>query len=184
MPYVDVDRAIVAGASYGGYMVNWIAGQPLGKRFKAIISHDGIFSMYNMLSADATETLIDDLQGTLWDKKENWDRHDPAQYTQNWSTPMLVIHSDGDYRCPITEGLAVYNVCQLRGIESRFLNFPDENHWVLKHENSLQWNMTVLGWANKYAHVKGKVELKPPLSDPKSRASRKKSKCISKIGAS
>jgi len=184
MPYVDVDRAIVAGASYGGYMVNWIAGQPLGKRFKAIISHDGIFSMYNMLSADATETLIDDLQGTLWDKKENWDRHDPAQYTQNWSTPMLVIHSDGDYRCPITEGLAVYNVCQLRGIESRFLNFPDENHWVLKHENSLQWNMTVLGWANKYAHVKGKVELKPPLSDPISRASRKKSKCISKIGAS
>jgi len=86
---------------------------------------------------------------------------------------MLFIHSDNDFRCPITEGLAGYNVCQLKGIPSRFLNFPDENHFVLKRENSLKWYKTVLGWANKYAGVDGMVELEPPVTEPRARAFRK-----------
>ena len=83
---------------------------------------------------------------------------------QNWNTPMLIIHSDTDYRCPITEGLAAFNVCQMRGVPSRFLNFPDENHFVLKKPNSLQWYHSVLGWINHYAGVEGTVELKPALT--------------------
>lgn len=77
---------------------------------------------------------------------------------------MLVIHSDNDYRCPITEGLAVYNVCKARGVRARFLNFPDENHFVTKRENSLQWYRSILGWINEYTGIKGTVELKPALT--------------------
>ena len=165
MEYVDTDRAVALGGSYGGYMMNWIAGQPLARRLKALVCHDGIFSMYNMLSSDITAPLKGDLGGYLWQNKAGWDRYDPAQHTDNWITPMLIIHSDQDYRCPITEGLAVMNVCQERGIESRFLNFPDENHFVLKRENSLRWYKTVLGWINKFAGVEGGVVLERPICE-------------------
>ena len=89
---------------------------------------------------------------------------------------MLIIHSDNDYRCPITEGLAVHNVCQMKGIPSRFLNFPDENHFVSKRENSLQWYHSVLGWCNKYAdnYGNGNVELKEALTRGPFKASKQK----------
>jgi dipeptidyl aminopeptidase/acylaminoacyl peptidase len=167
MPYVDTERMVALGASFGGYMVNWIAGQPLGKKFKALVCHDGIFSNYNMLASDIVAPLADDMGGPLWTHKERWDKFDPAQFTQNWTTPMLIIHSDLDYRCPITEGLAAFSVCQQRDIESRFLNFPDENHFVQKPENSLKWHRTVLGWINKYAKVEGGIVLEPPVSEPR-----------------
>lgn len=175
MPFVDTSRAIAAGGSYGGYMANWIAGQPLAKRFKTLISHDGIFSNYSMLASDVPIMLKEDLGGLPWNPKakELWDKFDPAQFTENWSTPMLIIHSDNDFRCPISEGLAAYNVCQMKGIPSRFLNFPDENHFVLGRENSLRWYKTVLGWANKYADVEGGVKLEDPVTEPRSRAFRK-----------
>ena len=166
LPFIDTTRAVALGASFGGYMVNWIAGQPLAKKFRALVSHDGCFSIYNMLSSDIATPLATDMGGTLWKDKASWDRNDPAQHTQNWTQPMLFIHSDLDYRCPVTEGLAPFAVCQQRGIESRFLNFPDENHFVLKHENSLKWHHTVLGWINKYTDVKGGVVLEPPVSEP------------------
>ena len=165
MPFVDTDRAVAVGGSYGGYMVNWIAGQPLAKRFKALVSHDGIFSNYNLLSGDVLTMLSHDMGGALWKNKVGWDKYDVAQHTHNWCTPMLIIHSDNDFRCPITEGLAAFGVCQQLGIESRFLNFPDENHFVLKRENSLHWYKTVLGWINKYAKVEGGVVLEPPASE-------------------
>ncbi|KAL3423113.1 oligopeptidase family protein [Phlyctema vagabunda] len=173
LPYVDTKRAIAAGGSYGGYMINWIAGQPLGRKFQTLICHDGIFSMYNLLGSDVPTALVEDMGCDLWEDKKTWDRYNPAAYTHNWKTPMLIIHSDNDFRCPFTEGLAVFNVCQLRGIPSRFLNFPDENHFVLNRENSLQWYRTVLGWANKYAGVKGGVELEPPLTEPSRRTAEK-----------
>jgi len=166
LPYVDTSRAVALGGSYGGYMVNWIAGQPLAKKFKAMVCHDGIFALYNMLAGDITSGLDFDVGANLWDDKSKWDRFDPAQYTAHWSTPMLFIHSDKDFRCPTTEGWAAYAVCQGKGIESRFLGFPDENHWVLKPENSLAWHKTVLGWINKFAGVEGGVELRPPVTEP------------------
>lgn len=168
MAFVDTDRAIAAGGSFGGYMVNWIAGQPLAREFKTLICHDGIFSNYGMLSSDVPVALDEDMGSHLWDSKKKWDKYDPAQFTHNWKTPMLFIHSDKDYRCPITEGLAPYNVCLMKGIPTRFLNFPDENHFVLQRENSLRWYKTVLGWANKYAGVDG-LTLEPPLTEPNKR---------------
>ncbi|KAH8662459.1 dipeptidyl aminopeptidase [Xylariales sp. PMI_506] len=170
LPYVDTDRAIAAGGSFGGYMANWIAGQPLAKRFKTIICHDGIFSMRGFFGSDVPVSLDEDIGQHLWDNSELWDKYDPSRFTHNWSTPMLFIHSDRDYRCPITEGLAPYHICQMRGIPSRFLNFPDETHFVLRRENSLQWYKTVLGWANKYTGVKDGVVLQPPLTEPKKKS--------------
>ena len=167
MPFVNSDRAILAGGSYGGYMANWIAGQPLGLRFKTLISHDGVFSPYGMLASDMPQALKGEFGGDPWDSKsalEAWDRYNPSLFTKNWKTPMLIIHSDQDFRCPITEGLSAYHVCRMKGIPSRFLNFPDENHFVLKRENSLKWYKTVLGWANKYTGVDG-VKLEPPVSE-------------------
>ncbi|MCJ1248114.1 hypothetical protein MMC30_005329 [Trapelia coarctata] len=152
MSYVDTARAVALGGSYGGYMINWIAGQPLAKKFKALVCHDGIFSVYSMLATDVVAGLPEELGGSLTTKegKEKWDRFDPAQHTEGWSTPMLVIHSDLDYRCPVTEGLAAFNVCQMRGIESKYLRFPDEGHFVLKRENSLRWYEVVLGWCDRF----------------------------------
>lgn len=196
MPFVDTERVVAMGGSYGGYMINWydcisipsnisiiasstatcthsavgkthklnsnpnrIAGQPLSKCFRALICHDGIFSLPNLFSSDATSTLPNDFRGPLWSHQSEYDKYDPSRHTANWTTPMLFIHSDKDYRCPITEGLAAFNVCQGRGIESKFLNFPEENHFVLGRENSLRWHQVVLGWCDRWCGVeRGGVE--------------------------
>ena len=169
MPEVDMTRAVALGASYGGYMVNWLQGHDLGRRFKALVCHDGIFSFAGGLLA--TEELyfpFHDLGGTPWyspsanqtteDAKQAfgqtsldaWNKNDPSRYLDHWQTPQLVIHNEKDYRLCISEGLAAFNVLQARGIDSRFLTFPDENHWVLAPENSLVWHKVVLNWINKY----------------------------------
>ncbi|KAF3017519.1 hypothetical protein E8E14_012374 [Neopestalotiopsis sp. 37M] len=150
LSYVDTDRAVALGASYGGYMINWIQGQPLGRKFKALVCHDGVFSTMNDWATEELFFTIHDMGGTLWDNRAGYERWDPAAYTGNWATPQLIIHSELDYRLPVTEGLAAFNVLQTRGVDSRILIFPDENHWVLKPENSLVWHKEVLGWINKY----------------------------------
>ncbi|KIN04004.1 hypothetical protein OIDMADRAFT_194096 [Oidiodendron maius Zn] len=153
LPYVDTSRAVALGASYGGYMVNWIQGHPLGRKFKALVTHDGVFSTLNQYTSEELFFPHHDFGGTLWENREGYEKWDPARHLENWATPHLIIHNDLDYRLPVAEGLAAFNVLQLRGIESRFLNFPDENHWVLKPENSLVWHKEVLGWINKYSGV-------------------------------
>ena len=155
MLFVDTTRAVALGASFGGYMMNWIAGQPFAKKFKTLVVHDGIWSLSTLYASDIPSTLKQERWGDLWDNQTHWDRSDPSRFTKNWTQPMLVIHSDNDYRCNISHGLATYNVCQQKGIESCFLNFPNENHFVLKHENSLYWHRTVLGWINRFADVEG-----------------------------
>ena len=153
LDYVDTDRAVAMGASYGGYMINWIAGQPLGTRFRALVCHDGIFSVANQLASDVVCTLASDFRGTLWDRPDGWDKWDPSRHTGNWRTPMLVIHGGIDYRCPISDGLAAFATCQARGVESKFLTFPDEGHFCLKRENSLRWHRVVLGWCDRFCGV-------------------------------
>ena len=153
MPYVDTERAVGLGASYGGYMMNWIQGHSLGREFKALVTHDGVFSMANQMSSDEQFFPTHDLGGPYWEAKEVWERWDPARYTGNWSTPHLIIHNELDYRLPISEGLAAFNVLQKRGVESQFLTFPDENHWVLKQENSLVWHTVVLNFINKFVQL-------------------------------
>ncbi|KAA8642264.1 hypothetical protein EYZ11_006660 [Aspergillus tanneri] len=168
LEYVDVTRAVALGASYGGYMMNWIQGHPLGRRFKALVTHDGVFSMRSLLSTEELYFPVHDLEGPVWKVPENWDRWDPSQHTGNWQTPHLIIHNELDYRLTIAEGLAAFNILQMRGVESQFLTFPDENHWVLNPENSLMWHNTVLNWINKH------VGLPPVTSQPEEAASSKR----------
>ncbi|KAI9934482.1 hypothetical protein ASPWEDRAFT_175211 [Aspergillus wentii DTO 134E9] len=150
LEYVDTSRAVALGASYGGYMVNWIQGHPLGRKFKALVTHDGVFSMTGQLASEEQYFPIHDLGGPIWKVPENWAQWDPSRFTENWQTPHLIIHNELDYRLTIGEGLSAFNVLQIRGVDSAFLTFPDENHWVLKPENSLLWHRTVINWINKY----------------------------------
>lgn len=150
LDFVDTSRAVALGASYGGFMMNWIQGHDLGRKFKALVCHDGVFSMTGQLASEEQYFPIHDLGGPIWERQEIYDKWDPSRFTKNWSTPMLVIHNELDYRLTISEGLSAFNVLQMRGIESRFLSFPDENHWVLKPENSLVWHLVVINWINKF----------------------------------
>ncbi|KAM0286965.1 hypothetical protein ACHAQH_000649 [Verticillium albo-atrum] len=151
--YVDTDRAVALGASYGGYMINWIQGNELGRKFKALVCHDGVFSTLNQWSTEELFFPLHDFGGPIWENRATYEKWDPATKLANWSTPQLVIHNELDYRLPISEGLAMFNVLQAREVPSRFLMFPDENHWVLKPENSLVWHKEVLAWINKYSGV-------------------------------
>ncbi|KAK4647771.1 uncharacterized protein QC761_104280 [Podospora bellae-mahoneyi] len=153
LDYVDTDRAVALGASYGGYMINWIQGHPLGRKFKALVCHDGVFSTSNQWSTEELFFPIHDFEGTIYENKEGYQKWDPANHLNEWATPELIIHSELDYRLPVTEGLAAFNVLQAKKVPSRLLVFPDENHWVLKPENSLVWHKTVLGWINKYSGI-------------------------------
>lgn len=150
LSYVDTSRSVALGASYGGYLINWIQGHPLGREFRALVCHDGVFSMANQMSSDEQYFPNHDLGGPFWRARSDWEKWDPARHLGEWKTPQLIIHSALDYRLPITEGLAAFNILQERGVDSRFLTFPDENHWVLKEENSLVWHAVVLNWINKY----------------------------------
>lgn len=166
--YVDASRAVALGASYGGYMINWINGHPLGRQFRALVCHDGVFSMANQLSSDEQYFPTHDLGGRFWANASKWDRWDPARFVGAWRTPQLVVHSARDYRLPVSEGLAAFNALQARGVPSRFLTFPDENHWVIGEENSLVWHTVVLNWIN------GFVGLPPCGQEPEARNPRAK----------
>ena len=156
--YIDTTRAVAMGGSYGGYMVNWIAGQPFSQRFRALVSHDGIFNFNSMLASDEIAFLPPSLGKFPWDDQTAWEKWDPSRHTTKWATPMLVIHSEKDYRCPMTQGLAVFGACQAKGVASKFLSFADEGHWVLGRENSLRWHRTVVGWCDRYCGVE-RVEI-------------------------
>ncbi|KAI5308653.1 hypothetical protein KEM55_005196, partial [Ascosphaera atra] len=119
----------------------------------ALVTHDGIFSTKFALSSEELYFPCHDLGGPYWKNKEVWERWDPSNYLDKWQTPHLIIHGELDYRLSIAEGLAAFNVLQMRGIESAFLGFPDENHWVLKPENSLVWHNTVLTWINRFVDL-------------------------------
>ena len=129
IPYIDTSRAIAAGASYGGYMMNWIQGQPLGKKFKALVCHDGIVDLNQKWATDILWEPMHEFGGTPpWENPEGYAKWNPWRFLGEWSTPMLVVHSERDYRCPIAGGLAAFHTLQKKGVESRFLNFEDEGH--------------------------------------------------------
>lgn len=149
-PQIDAERACAMGASYGGYMVNWIAGK-WPDRFDCLVQHDGIFD--NRSFYYATEELWFprwDFGGTYEQARETYERWNPANHVSNWKTPMLVITGEQDFRVPYTQGLQSFTALQERGIPSQLLVFPDENHWVLGAKNSLQWHDTVFAWLNRW----------------------------------
>ncbi len=149
-PWMDGTRVGALGASYGGYMINWIAGN-WPDRFKCLIAHDG--NIDERAAYFETEELWFpewDHMGTPWDNPKNFEKHNPANFIKNWKTPMLVVHGGQDFRVVETQGIGSFNVLQRRGIPSKFLYFPDENHWVLKPANSILWHDTVIAWLDKW----------------------------------
>jgi dipeptidyl aminopeptidase/acylaminoacyl peptidase len=151
--FLDGNRVAALGASYGGYMINWINGKT--KRFKALVSHDGIFDT-RFAYYDTEELWFPEWEhrGTPYDKPEEYERFSPAALVKNWSTPTLVIHGANDFRIPDSHGMATFTALQRRGVPSRFLQFPDENHWVLKPQNSKLWHQEVLAWIDRYTKKK------------------------------
>ncbi|RPB03568.1 hypothetical protein L873DRAFT_1669837 [Choiromyces venosus 120613-1] len=153
-PFIDANRAIAGGASYGGYMTNWIQGHDFGRKFKALICHDGIFSVPGMYGSEELWFTHHEFNGTLWGAKENYEKYNPARFTDKWATPQLIIHNDLDYRIPVSEGLAAFNVLQVKGIPSRFVTFSDEGHVVQKSENNYKWLNEIIDWMNTWTSAK------------------------------
>lgn len=146
---VDTANACALGGSYGGYMMNWISGNwPDG--FKCLVNHAGIFDLRAM--AYETEELWFDQwdNGGPWTTRTDGEKWNPVNYVANWKTPTLVIHGEKDYRIPYSQSLAAFTALQQQGVESKLLVFPDENHWVLKPQNSIQWHRTVFDWLGKH----------------------------------
>ncbi len=149
-PWMDGENVGALGASYGGFMVNWIAGN-WPDRFNCLINHDGVFDMRSMYFS--TEELWFpewEQGGPYWMDPEQHEKHNPVRFVSEWKTPMLVIHGLLDYRIPLDQGLSAFTALQRREIPSKLLYFPDENHWVLKPGNSIQWHETVLAWLDQW----------------------------------
>ena len=149
LPYVDGNRIGAAGASFGGYMVDWILGHT--NRFKALVTHDGVYNLESMYGV--TEELWFpewEFGGTPWDNPELYEKWSPHRFVKNFATPTLVVHGELDYRVPIDQGLQLFTALQRRGVPSRLLLFPDEGHWVLKPQNSKLWHQTVLDWLDRW----------------------------------
>lgn len=148
--FLDGDRACALGASYGGYMINWIAGN-WNDAWKCLVNHDGVFDTRSM--GYVTEELWFtewENGGTPYEQPANYERWNPVNHVAKWRTPMLVIQGEKDYRVPVDQGLSTFTALQRRGIESQLLYFPDENHWVLKPQNSIHWHETVIGWLDRH----------------------------------
>jgi dipeptidyl aminopeptidase/acylaminoacyl peptidase len=150
---LDTNNACALGGSYGGYMVNWISGN-WPDRFKCLVNHAGIFDLRAM--AYETEELWFDQwdNGGPWTTRSDAEKWNPVNHVAKWKTPTLVIHGERDYRIPYSQSLATFTALQQQGVESKLLVFPDENHWVLKPKNSIQWHQTVFDWVGK--HLKAK----------------------------
>ena len=149
-PWIDASNACALGASYGGYMTNWIAGR-WNDGFKCLVTHDGLFDQRSMYYT--TEELWFpewEQGGPYYDNPAIHEKWNPVHYVSAWKTPMLVVHGGLDHRVPDGQGIAAFTALQRRGIPSRFLYLPDENHWVLHTGNSLLWHETVLGWLDRW----------------------------------
>ncbi len=149
-PWMDGDRVGALGASFGGYMINWIAGQ-WPDRFRCLVNHDGNLGA-RFAYFDTEELWFPewDHVGTPWENPTGYEDQNPLRFVEHWKTPMLVIHGELDFRVPVTQGLATFNALQRRRVPSKLLYFPDENHWVLKPHNSILWHETVLGWLDQW----------------------------------
>jgi dipeptidyl aminopeptidase/acylaminoacyl peptidase len=148
-PFIDKDRECALGASYGGYMTNWILGHT--DRFKCIVTHDGMFNAES--SWGTTEELwfnTWEFKGTPYDNRAIYQKWSPHQYAKHFKTPTLVVHGQRDYRLDVSEGLQLFTTLQMEGVPSKMLYFPDEGHWVLKPQNSQLWYKTVNDWVDRW----------------------------------
>ncbi len=150
LPYVDKESKAAAGASYGGYMMNWFQAKADG-RFKTLVTHCGVYNFSSMYGT-TEEVWFDewDHGGPPWNNIEEFEKFSPHRFAKNFKTPNLVIHNEKDYRVPISEGMQLFTTLQRQGIPSKMLYFPDEGHWVNKPANSELWHNTVFDWLKDY----------------------------------
>ena len=146
--YIDKERMAAAGASYGGYMMAWMNGHT--DRFKAMICHAGVFNWHTQMASDIVRSRERALGALPWGDIAKIDRQSPQRFAANFKTPTLVIHGEKDFRVPINNGFEYFNTLRLKGVPTRLVYFPDENHWVMKPQNSRLWHREVFAWLEKY----------------------------------
>ena len=149
LPYADPAHVGAAGASYGGFMINWILGHT--QRFKALVSHDGVYDQTGEFGG--TEELwfpLWEMGGTPWDKPDDYRKWSPSTYAQDFHTPTLVVHGELDFRIPYSQALELFTALKLQKVPAKLLIFPDEGHWVLKPQNSQLWYSTVIDWLDSW----------------------------------
>jgi dipeptidyl aminopeptidase/acylaminoacyl peptidase len=147
--YVDASRMCATGGSFGGFVVNWIAGH--STKFKCLISHAGLANQWSMYgSTDELHFPEWEFGGPPWEQPEVYNRYSPVFYAKNFKTPMLITHGELDFRVPITEGEQMFTALQRQGVPSKMLRFPDEGHWILKPKNAALWYRTMLEWCAGY----------------------------------
>ena len=149
-PWLDTGNACALGASYGGYMMNWIQGN-WSSRFKCLVNHDGVFDNRSMYYS-TEELWFNEWEngGAYFTVPKNHEKFNPVNHVARWKTPMLVIHGEKDFRIPLSQGIGAFTALQRQGVASKLLVFPDENHWVLKPANSVLWHHTVIDWLDGY----------------------------------
>ena len=151
-PYIDENRVGAVGASFGGYSVFQLAGTHQG-RFRAFISHNGVFHLESMYGATEETFFVNhDLDGPYWDRPRpvSYDEYSPHAFVENWDTPMLIYTGERDYRVPYDQGLQAFNIARLRGIPARLVHFPNEGHWVLQPQNGILWQREFFSWLDRW----------------------------------
>jgi dipeptidyl aminopeptidase/acylaminoacyl peptidase len=147
-PWIDGSKLAAAGGSYGGYMMAWMNGHT--DKFKAMVCHAGVYNWHSMTASDLVRGRERSLGAPPWGDMTRIDKQNAQRFAANFKTPTLVVHGEKDYRVPVTQGLEYYNTLRQKGVPTRLLYFPDENHWVLKAHNSFVWHREVFGWLDKY----------------------------------
>jgi dipeptidyl aminopeptidase/acylaminoacyl peptidase len=152
-PFIDKNRIGAAGASYGGYMIDWILGHNNDPRFrfKALVSHAGVYNLESMAAATEELWFVNwEFKGMPWENPVNYQRWSPHKFVNNFSTPTLVTAGELDFRVPVDQSLQLFTGLQLKGVPSKLIIFPDEGHWILKPQNSEFWYSNVISWLDKY----------------------------------
>lgn len=146
--WADPARLAATGASYGGYLVSWIAGHT--DRFRCLVNHAGVFDSWSQYASDVTQGRARSFGGEPWDRIEALDRWSPVRHAKGFVTPMLVTHGEKDYRVPVGQGLECYSILKAKGVPARLVYLPDENHWILKPRNSIAWHGEVEAWLARW----------------------------------
>ncbi|MEM7588475.1 MAG: prolyl oligopeptidase family serine peptidase, partial [Acidobacteriota bacterium] len=146
--YIDPERLSAAGGSYGGYMVSWILGHT--DRFACLINHAGVYDLMGQFASDYTWGRSNNYGASPWQDPERIDRYSPSRYAKNFNTPTLILHGELDYRVPVTQGINLHGVLTGKGVESRIVIFPKENHWILKPQAAELWWQEVHGWLEQH----------------------------------
>lgn len=152
-PYIDRNRIGAAGASYGGYMIDWILGHNNDPRFKfkTLVSHAGVYNLESMAATTEELWFVNwEFKGMPWENPVNYNKWSPHKFVNNFSTPTLVTAGELDFRVPVDQSLQLFTGLQLKGVESKLIVFPDEGHWILKPQNSEFWYSNVISWLDKH----------------------------------